>query len=250
MYKHMLILSSSYTLGARIVLDAHGNPVLFDSMLKSVVDAYDGKQVPFNTHMMVAEEDTWDSVVRKDPYFEGVKLIDTVEEFVDLIRKDRYLKGTDVARYILSRHRCTHARLEKMTYLAYADYLCSSGARLFTDEIYAFAHGPVVDSVLKRYSRESRQHPHMVLDDTDELSYGGSMMSIRSRILFAEDGSDKLEAIDNVIKRFESVSTSDLVELTHTEGSPWQRSYKDNGLFVPIPDAVIAKYHSAESRNL
>lgn len=60
-------------------------------------------------------------------------------------KKDRKLKGIDVAKYILSKTPCTQLKLQKLVYLCFADYLCDTGKELFTDKIYAFKYGPVVD---------------------------------------------------------------------------------------------------------
>ena len=46
-------------------------------------------------------------------------------------------------------------KIEKLVYLCFVDYLCDTGKKLFTDSIYAFKYGPVVD--VEYYLRQMEQ---------------------------------------------------------------------------------------------
>lgn len=182
--KHTILLSSSYSLGKRICLhyaDAPESEISRDHVI--VRDAYGGKRVLYSVHVIHTESKGWDSVVSTDPYFADVEPIPSVEKFVELIQKDRYLSGLDVARYILSKTSCTHTRLQKLTYMCYADYICKTGEKLFDDRIYAFDYGPVIEKVYRRYAESSHLMPGTALDDQTAIE-GPPPMSIRSRVLF------------------------------------------------------------------
>ena len=79
----------------------------------------------------------------------------------DAIAKPEFsydLDATQVARYILTldaarpKPDVTQLKLQKLLYLAQANYLASTGHRLFSASVEAFDNGPVVYRVLKAYS--------------------------------------------------------------------------------------------------
>ena len=197
--------------------------------------------MPLSTHVVEAEDASWAAVQRYDPFFETVLCIDSLEQFAETIDKDRTLTGRDVAVYILSLVPCTHLSLEKLTYFAYAEYLCDTGKKLFADSIYAFRYGPVVESVYERYKKngcDTIQPDTVIQRDVAELP-------ARSRILFARDGLEKCTSIDRTIAAYKKYSASELVALTHRPGSPW--SHTDASRYrEAIPDDVIRAYHKNE----
>ena len=104
MIKHFMILSSSYSSGTRIalhyVIDEHTSSEMLTAEVKKIKDAC-GETVSISTHYVETNSDKWDSVPDKDAFFAGVKVVDTLDEFVKLISKDRVLKGIDIAKYEL-----------------------------------------------------------------------------------------------------------------------------------------------------
>lgn len=246
MVRHFIIMSSSYSMGTRIAYDIT-DPKLWNSasitaMLEEI-KALCGNDVPLSTHMVEAADASWAAVQRYDPFFETVLCMDSLREFAETIEKDRTLTGRDVAVYILSLIPCTHLSLEKLTYFAYADYLCETGKKLFSDRIYAFKYGPVVESVYERYKRNGYDY---VQPDTDTaIQSDVSELPARSRILFAKNGPEKCASIDRTLARYGAFSASELVTWTHRPGSPW--SQVDDSLpYEPIPDDVIRRYHQNE----
>ena len=152
-----------------------------------------------------------------------------------------------VANYILSKIRCTHLSLEKLVYYAYADYLCEHSERLFEDHIYAFRHGPVINSVYETFKRSGSQYvkPFEFGDDSD-IRTGVKELPARSRILFAKEGTEKLSSIDRTIAKYGKYSAGALVDLTHRAGTPW--SYVDSSVaYQEISDNLIMAYHHVES---
>ena len=139
MIKHFMILSSSYSTGQRIamhyIIDDQMNPEMLTSEVKTIKELC-GETVSISTHYVETESASWESVIDKDGFFEGVHVVETLVGFVNLISADRVLKGIDIAKYILATHICTHLELEKLVYMCYADYLCSTNKKLFEDKIY------------------------------------------------------------------------------------------------------------------
>ena len=246
-FKHQIILSSSYSTHTRIGLDIVDDVDAFEKAMTAVRGTYDGKPVPFSVHSMTTDSESWESVVSKDPYFDDVSIVQSVSEFVDLIGRERYLKGIDVARYILSKRRCSHTKLEKLVYLCYADYLCETGDPLFTDRIFAFQYGPVVETVYRRYKERDQPEFHEIEPMLDKKYRWtkADPMAIRSRLLFSEDGIRKTYSIDRTLEKYIGMTAEELVGLTHRRNAPWTHVERV-GWYDVISDDTIMKYHRYE----
>ena len=243
MAKHYIIMSSSYTDGTRVALDITEDRLLNSEAIAKIIQDIKqscGKDVPLSTHLIETESDSWASVAEYDPFFEEVVCSKSVQEFSEKIKTGRVLKGLDVATYILSKIKCTHLSLEKLVYFSYADYLCKYSERLFEDQIYAFTHGPVVESVYETYKRSGTQYVKSL-----DVQTGVKELPARSRILFAKDGAEKLCSIDETIQRYGKYSAGALVELTHRPGSPWAHVDSSKPYQV-ISDELISAHHHVE----
>ena len=250
MVKHYIIMSSSYTDGTRVALDITEVSLLNSRAIEKIIQDIKqscGKDVPLSTHLIETESDSWASVAEYDPFFENVERVKSVEEFSEKIRKGRILSGLDVANYILSKIKCTHLSLEKLVYFAYADYLCEYSERLFEDQIFAFTHGPVVDSVYETYKRSGSLYVKALeFGDDSDVQVGVKELPARSRILFAKNGTEKLRSIDQTIRKYGKYTAGALVDLTHRSGSPW--SHVDSTkAYQPISDELIIAHHHIES---
>lgn len=249
MVRHFIIMSSSYTEGVRVALDITQASLLnsetINAMLQEIRSRC-GDDVPLSTHFLETQSDSWPSVAAYDPFFEDVVCVKTVSEFSDKVKESRVLTGLDVACYILSKIKCTHLSLEKLVYFSYADYLCRYSKRLFRDKIYAFTHGPVVESVFETYKRSGYQYVEPIKFDQDSAVHTTvKELPARSRILFARDGMEKLRSIDRTIERYGNYTARALVSLTHRPGSPW--SHVDSKKpYQTISDELILNYHQIE----
>ena len=247
--KHYIIMSSSYTDGARVALDiTEASQLNSDAIAKIIREIKQscGDDVPLSTHLIETGTESWESVVKYDLFFLVVECVPSVPDFSEKVKKDRVLTGLDVAIYILSKIKCTHLSLEKLVYFAYADYLCEHGARLYEDRIYAFKHGPVVDSVYEAYKRSGPQYIQPFEFGPDSAAHTGvKELPARSRILFAKDGAEKLMSIDRTIQRYGEYPASTLVDLTHRAGSPWSHVDSTKAYQV-ISDELIRDYHDVE----
>lgn len=245
MVKHYIILSSSYSKGIRIALHYLFTEVVDSNYMSKVLQKIKkecGDDVSISTHYLITDSISWDSVCVKDSFFEDVHKIEKIEEFISLIKMDRVLNGLDLAKYILSMCKCTHLKLEKLIYLCYADYLCKYDKKLFHDIIYAFKYGPVIKTVYEMYKGTNTELQEF--EDTCEMKFEDaySHLPARSRILFAIEGMEKLQSIDETIKEYCDCTASCLVDLTHKQNSPWAMTY--TGVpYEEINDEVIKKYH-------
>ncbi len=236
MFRHFVIMSSSYSEGKRIAIHCCGEGEnVYKEYKKNIVNIKKelGDLGAVSTHYLQTEKDGWQSVVQQDRFFEGVE-IKSPDTFVRCIKEDMQLNALDVAKYIQSSvTKCTHLKLEKLVYLCYADYLCSHNKQLFRDSIKVHKFGPVVDSVFTVYKGKKT------------LIRRGDLPAMRSRILFAHDGTEKLLSIEKTLKKYGKMTAHDLVDITHRENSPWN-AVKDE-LYSPISDELILKLHKNES---
>lgn len=247
MRTHFIFMSSSYTLGKRIALDFIVDDEKIQDKLKEYLDKIItecGKDVSISTHMIQAEDTSWESVCRADHFFKGIEVIGSLDKFIKLIKQDRKLEGIDIAKYILSKTKCTQLKLQKLVYLCFADYLCDTDKKLFTDPIYAFKYGPVVDTVYERYKQYGYKP---IEEDKENIDAKISEMPAKSRILFAEDGTGKIISIDNTLRKYGHLTAGQLVDLTHKESTPWTMTPKRASMFYSeIKPEVIKQYHKFE----
>lgn len=249
MAKHYIIMSSSYTDGTRVALDITEDSLLNSHAIAKIIEEIKqscGKDVPLSTHLIETSSTSWTSVAEYDPFFEDVECVGSVVAFSEKIQKSRVLTGLDVATYILSKIKCTHLSLEKLVYFAYADYLCAHSGRLFEDQIYAFTHGPVIESVYETYKRSGAQYVKpLEFGDDSEVETGVKALPAQSRILFAKDGAEKLRSIDQTINKYGNCTAGSLVDRTHRTGSPWSHVNSAKA-YQTISDELIKKYHHVE----
>lgn len=149
-----------------------------------------------------------------------------------MILDGRVLCGLDVAWMILALVRCKHLKLEQLAYLAYADYLCKTGQRLFRDPVYASGGGPIVSSIYdKFYDAREKELPSKL-----------GLYSSTARIMFAADGLEKVQSIRQTITKYGDLHIRNLLKITCGKDSPWS---KCNYLvmYSIIPDDLIKKFH-------
>lgn len=248
MIKHFVVMASAYSIGKRIALDYFDNDVLQMDVIQKDIDyifeTY-GPDAPISTHFIQTESLGWDKVGKMDKFFDKAILVKTKEEFVELMMRDKTLKGLDIAKYILTKVSCTHLKLEKLAYMCYADYLCEYGRRLFEDKIYAYKLGPVVESIYKKYKKSGygKLTPE---DDTKSYDESAKKMPIRSRILSSKDGLEKMLSIDKTIEKYKDLTAEELVKLTHREFTPWTYAGSGEKQYQAISDELIHKYHKNE----
>lgn len=244
MARHFVIMSSSYTKGKRIALDYSKPEQINSDFLKKEIQKikeHCGEDVSISTHFVETDDQDWKSLEKADSFFKDVYVVDNIIQFIRLIMKDRELEGIDIAKYILSKIKCTHLKLEKLVYLCYAEYLTNEKEELFSDTIYAFKFGPVVETVYEEY----KQFGNEELDDTNLVSNNIMEMPIVSRILFAKYGLKKMLYINKIIEKYGKYTASQLVDITHKKDSPWDIAFTGEN-YTPINDEIILKYHKNE----
>lgn len=244
MVRHIILLGSSYKTGERIALDYPETKKSFNNISKDLTKIKNALKDDsiFAIHILTVDGDKWTDVTNFDPFFKNVRAVKDEKEFVKLLLEDKTLDSLDVAEYILTNFKCSHVRLEKLTYFCYADYLCQYKERLFEDKIYAFKYGPVINNVYKKFKGTYVEEMSDVVIPRISQYY----LPIKSRILISKNGYRKLMSIENTLARLKGLTTNELIEMTHKDKTPWTINDRGEKSFKVISDKDILTHHCYE----
>lgn len=184
-----------------------------------------------STHVLSTDYASWSSVIDFDPYFYSVKCIENIDEFSEFLSKATQISSSDICSYILDKIEfyVDYKKMEKLLYFVYSDFLEVTHKSLFPQKFDAWQYGPVENE--SRYCRKNSKLPN-INESTDKL-------------MFSKDSSDIFSSLEKIINIYGDKSTKELIDLTHRNGSPWQRNYVE-GLNKRISDNDILKYHYVE----
>ncbi len=112
----------------------------------------------------------------------------------------------DVAKWFLCKGKMTHKKLQKLCYYAQAWHYTLLGEKLFSDEIEAWVHGPVIPSLYWIYEncgwRDIDQEKDVVLPEIPPKTQ---------------------EVLDAVWNTYKDLNGDQLETLTHRE-DPWKKA--------------------------
>ena len=120
MIRHLILMGNSYTRGYRVALhrvcDASASPPDRRELMNAV------RGLSTSYHSVVTDSTSWESVVKEDPYFFGVRVVDTLDEFISAVMEDRVLSKADVEAYIKSVSNLPEKRIN--TVIKECDEIC------------------------------------------------------------------------------------------------------------------------------
>lgn len=138
----------------------------------------------------------------------------------------------DVAEYFVALDRdrdepdVTPLKLQKLMYLAQANYLASTGHRLFNEDLEAFEHGPVV------YRLWTRCGSNQIIATNAAQAPIGSGRPLER---------DVQEFVGRVWKRYRDFSAGQLRTLSH-EQAPWADNHIPGAYRTRIPDEDVVDF--------
>lgn len=147
----------------------------------------------------------------------------------------------DIARYIVNysnkkEYLCSNLKLQKLMYFVQAYSLITTKRPIFEETIEAWDFGPVVPAVyheFKRFGAGNIPFIKRYYVGYQEYAYDPGLINKKSRRL-----------IESVVDHFKDYSSTDLVELTHSQ-APWTDNYKPDCQNV-IPLSSIQAYFATE----
>ena len=145
--------------------------------------------------------------------------------------------AVDLAEYIITK--CvkedipiSNLQLQKILYFIQYNFLKNFEVPAFRNRIEAWQHGPVVPDVYNKFAFMAGNPIIRKFNTTDKIFYYEA---------------DKL-LVDKVTGSCRKLRPWDLVELTHKDGSPWRKVYKE-GCKNVIPIEIIANYAKERKNN-
>lgn len=119
--------------------------------------------------------------------------------------------------------RMTNMRANKLAYYSQAWSIVRLGHPLFQDSIEAWEHGPVIQSIYRAYS-VYRNNPIPAPESVSFLDH------------FSEE---ERQLLIDVSREYDTMSTWQLRNLTHSESEPWCKVYKPHEKHTIIPTNLI-----------
>ena len=114
-------------------------------------------------------------------------------------------------------------RLNKLLYFAQGHALAVLKHPLFTNQIDAWDHGPVVAVVYKSFNK--------IVERTEQIGLADISIS-----------PEEMDIIMDVWEQYRDYTAKELVDLTHEPGSPWAEVYKPKVMNSHIPLELIQQY--------
>lgn len=137
------------------------------------------------------------------------------------------MTANDAARFMVNlciddKHPISNLQLQKILYFCQLESYRRSGTPLFCDDFEAWRYGPVIPSVYRLFS-----------------IFGGLAISGRVKEHVDLSSSEK-SLIQGVTRRLRKLRPWELVAETHSDGSPWDLTYRDgSGAGDVIPKELI-----------
>ncbi|WP_430488927.1 Panacea domain-containing protein [Rossellomorea marisflavi] len=245
MYEHFIILYSDYKAGKRLAYHQFDTSLegIFDVMNKMDMLKVKFPHLSFGFHHLQTNSYTWKSITEYDRFFSDVAPIDDIEIFKDFISKDLCVSALDVANLITAKLKCTHLKLQKLLYLFYCKYVEEFKDKPFNEKFYAWQYGPVIKEVYDKYKGYGRQildheDDHYMIDKEKPF-----ILSVSSRFSKTPVHHQIVEVLGDVINEFGHLDAYELVDITHVEHGPWDRTYKGGlGRDKVIASEIIEEY--------
>jgi uncharacterized phage-associated protein len=125
----------------------------------------------------------------------------------------------------------TNMKLNKLLYFMQGTHLARTGRLLFADAIEAWQHGPVVPSVYHEYKCFKNE---TIVVEPESIAADESLLD-----------SEEIETILDVLREYGKYTAGHLRDISHKDGSPWDRAYTGEAKRV-IKTEDIRAYFTAE----
>ena len=123
----------------------------------------------------------------------------------------------------------TPMQLVKLVYISYGWHWAMHNTKLFNDRIEAWKYGPVIPNLYRATKRFGRDKIPTNLVSNSPISN--------------EDMKGFYESIVNNYGKYSGIALSNL---THRQGTPWQKVFQSNLLGIEIPDHLIREHYQQE----
>ena len=127
-------------------------------------------------------------------------------------------------------------KLLKLVYIAYGWYLALFGEKLFEEPIYAWKHGPVIESLYHEF-----KHFRAAPITQPSVDFDLDTFDINVPRIDKENEPVNL-ILERVWDAYKQFSATALRNKTHERGSPWHAVYEEGKPNIQIPDELIRNH--------
>lgn len=237
MINHYIILADGWSVSSRIALhytfDGPPDGREFRKDVKRIKDCFERDHANVAIHTIQSLSESWESVVAKDRYFDDVFVIDTVEEFIDILRKDEYPRSDVVSQYILNLTGCDMDRLNMLLYLCDAEYIIGCGHQLFQDRM------DVVDGMPRFRMLDKALGRGYLRMDNGMVRPKASRLPAQARIMSSSDGLGRVSTVRRSVEAYSGMTDAELRTMILSEDIA---SMISDGF--PIPELVGERHQS------
>lgn len=128
----------------------------------------------------------------------------------------------------------TPLKLIKLVYFAYGWYLALTDKHLITEPVVAWQYGPVINSLYQEFKRFGNEP----ITDYAKIGHTYTENLKEDDVVFA--------LLDKIWEVYGKYSAIQLSNLTHEGGSPWDKTWHEQGASnsynYPIDDKLIKDY--------
>lgn len=138
----------------------------------------------------------------------------------------------------------TQMQLQKLTYLANGWNWAINGERLIADPVEAWDYGPVYRDLYDHTKFFGRQPLRRLItsDDSEAARFFGISEGEAKPYRASLDARQKA-VIEQVWKRYGSMSGSELSAITHRRDTPWFETYTKRGKSAEIDQSIIRRHY-------
>ncbi|NLC65723.1 MAG: SocA family protein [Clostridium sp.] len=177
------------------------------------------KVFSFSIHFIETDSDSLESIAEQDPFFERIKYIDKFEEFIKLIEKDFKFKTDDLIKLSLTKNSYSKLHLSNVMFFIEQNFLKTYKTSLIKEDFYAYKHGPVLKSVLKKFDSLNKEKIESISDEMRiSLITRLNEMGLKDKLL---------PIVNEITEKCSEMSDVEIYNLGHKENQPWDIIYND-----------------------
>ena len=237
MINHYIILADGWSVSSRIALrytfDGKIDGDAFRSDVKHIQNCYEHDLAPISVHTCQSKSTDWESVVNKDPYFKNVLVLDSVDEFTSILKKNETPRSDVISQYILNITECDLQRLSYLLYICNMEYALNCGYNLFED-------GMDIMNGLPTFKKldNALETGYLIKDNNEMIRPKACKSSSEARIITSSDGVNRRSVVRKVVETCKEMTTQELERMIRSEKPESMVSAEG----FPIPEIVKERH--------
>jgi len=141
--------------------------------------------------------------------------------------------------------RVSPLKMQKLVYFAHGWHLAVTGRPLLNESIQAWKYGPVIPTLYREFKESGSD---FIVSPAAVYKNGQWVVAKLDDEGTAQEVETAKKIIERVWQQYGSLSASELTTLTHTKGSPWERTPDKDEFGAIIPDESIREYFVRQAK--